>query len=93
MNAKAKGNRNEYRSRNRHIAAGAAVVRAGGSLGLFDLIALYGDCAWLIQVKSNRWPGGEEMHALVSFVCPRYARKVIERWDDYARVPLVREIV
>lgn len=92
-NSKQKGNRNEYKSRDRHIANGASVVRAGGSLGIFDLIALYGDFALLIQVKSNRWPGTAEMGALSTFQAPAYAKKVIERWDDYAREPLVREVL
>lgn len=92
MNNKQKGNRNEYKSRDRHIAGGANVIRAGGSLGIFDLIALYDSYALLIQVKSNRWPGSVEMEALSRFRPPHYGRKIIERWDDYARAPLVREV-
>lgn len=92
MNGKAKGTRNEHKSRDRHLGAGACVVRAGGSLGLFDLVALYGDYALLIQVKSNRWPGTVEMQALSQFIAPHYGRKIVERWDDYAKSPLVREV-
>ncbi len=91
-NPKQKGNRNEHKSIRRHAAAGAYCTRAGGSLGLFDFIALYSDRAVLVQVKSNRWPSPAETKALVQFVCPEYATKIIERWDDYVKEPLVREL-
>lgn len=68
------------------------MLRAGGSLGLFDYIALYPDFARLVQVKSNRWPGIVEMEALHAFRPPHYGRKVVERWNDYARAPMVREV-
>jgi Holliday junction resolvase len=93
MNGKAKGTRNEHKSIRYHLASGASVIRSGGSLGLFDFVALYGEYALLVQVKSNRWPGRVEMEALSAFPTPHYGRKIIERWDDYARSPLVREIV
>ena len=91
-NSKQKGNRNEHRSMARDRAAGALVLRAGGSLGLFDYIALFPDYVRLVQVKSNRWPGKTEMEALSTFRPPHYGRKIIERWDDYAREPKVKEI-
>jgi Holliday junction resolvase len=40
MNAKAKGNRNEHRSKALLEAAGYAVTRAGASLGVWDLIGI-----------------------------------------------------
>ena len=92
MNNKKKGWRNEHKSMARDRAAGALVLRAGGSLGLFDYIALFPDFVRLVQVKSNRWPGHDELKAIGDFQTPPYARKVIERWDDYARAPLVREV-
>lgn len=92
MNAKQKGTRNEHKSMQRDRRAGALVVRAGGSLGLFDYIALYPDVVRLVQVKSNRWPGTLEMAALSEFRPPAYGRKIIERWDDYAKVPRIREV-
>lgn len=92
MKTKRKGTRNEYKSMLRDTAAGALCVRAGGSLGVFDYIALYPDFVRLVQVKSNRWPGAAEMEALHAFSAPHYGRKIIERWNDYAREPLVREV-
>ena len=91
-NAKKKGTRNEHKSMANHTSRGAVCLRAGASLGLFDFVALYADHAELVQVKSNRWPGHEEMHGLRSFTRPDYAICRIERWDDYAREPKVREI-
>lgn len=91
-NAKRKGTRNEHKSMRLHSAAGAYCVRAGGSLGIFDFIALYPDYLLLVQVKSNRWPGGRELQALSAFCAPPYGHKIIERWDDYARSPIVRGI-
>lgn len=92
MNTKAKGTRNEHKSMERHTAAGAHCIRAGGSLGKFDFVALYPLRALLVQVKSNRWPSRAENQALVQYLCPQYAQKVVERWDDYAREPKVKEI-
>lgn len=71
---------------------GALVLRAGGSLGLFDYVALYPDVLRLVQVKSNRWPDKTEMAALLAFRPPHYGRKIIERWNDYAKEPMIREV-
>lgn len=90
--SKRKGPRNERKSMQRDIDAGATVVPARGSYGPFDYIALYYDFARLVQVKSNRWPDRAEMEALSTFRAPHYGRKIVERWDDYARAPLVREV-
>lgn len=90
MQNKKKGTKNEHKSMARDRDAGALVVRAGGSLGLFDYIALFPDFVRLVQVKSNRWPARAEMAALSAFRTPDYALKVIERWDDYAKEPLMK---
>jgi Holliday junction resolvase len=57
-NAKAKGSRLEREVRDIFIRAGYFVVKAGGSLGPADLIALYPGIGQVrfIQVKANRWP-------------------------------------
>ena len=92
MHAKKKGTRNEHKSMARRTTEGAYCIRAGGSLGIWDYIALYSDHVALVQVKSNRWPGRDEIQAISTFRAPHYGRKIIERWDDYAREPLVREV-
>jgi hypothetical protein len=91
-NAKKKGTRNEHRSMQRDRDAGAICLRAGASLGVFDYIALYPDYVRLVQVKTNRWPGHDEMRAIHEFPPLAYGKKVVERWDDYAREPKVKEV-
>jgi len=51
------------------------VIKAGGSLGLFDLVALGSRYVDLVQVKANRRPGRKEMAALKAFKAPSYAAK------------------
>lgn len=89
---KAKGARNERRSRRLLEAAGFCVVRAGGSLGPFDLVALNASCVLLVQVKSNRWPSEAELETMRSFPAPHGSLKVIHRWDDRKHLPQVRAI-
>ncbi len=67
MNAKAKGARAERRARAMLEAAGWAVVRAGGSLGPFDLVAFSQAGLRLIQVKCNRPARPAERAALARF--------------------------
>ena len=75
-NPKAKGARAERRVRDALLRGGCRYVgKAGGSLGLFDLIALREDLAFLVQVKCNNKPGKIEMKALTDFKAPKYARK------------------
>ena len=57
MNAKAKGSRNERRSRALLEAVGYRVTRAAGSLGEWDLIGLSATDVVLVQVKTRDWPG------------------------------------
>ena len=72
FNSKAKGSLRERQVRDLLIADGWSVTKAGGSLGVFDLVACRRDPApdcylpvvRLIQVKSNRWPRSAEMAAL-----------------------------
>ncbi len=92
MNTKAKGSRNEHRSIQLLEAAGYAVTRAAASLGVFDLIAIGPADLVLCQVKSNRWPGAQEVEAIKAFICPPNARKLIHRWRDRQSTPDVKEV-
>ena len=92
MKTKRKGNRNEHKSMQRHLNSGAFCIRAAGSGGLFDFLACYSTHCLFIQVKSNRWPESPEMAALSQFPTPAYGQKIIERWDDYAKEPQIREV-
>ena len=64
MKAKAKGARAERRARAMLEAQGYMVVRAGGSLGPFDLVAVSRSGVRLIQVKTNRRPCRAEREGL-----------------------------
>jgi len=73
-------------------AAGYQCMKAGGSLGAFDVIGIGSQDVVLLQVKSNAWPGSSEMQTIKEFVAPRNARKLVHRWRDRVRVPDVREV-
>ena len=95
MNRKGKGSRNERRARDILKGLGCdLVIKAGGSLGLFDLIALSGeyDHAILLQVKTNRKPSKVEMELLKAFQCPKFARKEVWVFKDRVRNPEIVEL-
>lgn len=86
-NAKAKGSRNEYRSRRLLEAQGYRVTRAAGSMGEWDLVGIGGERFMLVQVKTRDWPGKREREILGAFPCPGNCHKVIHRWRDGEREP------
>jgi len=92
VNRKAKGTRNEHRSREVLEAAGYAVTRAAGSLGEWDLIGISSTDVVVVQVKTRDWPGSVEMKTLRAFRCPPNCRKVLHRWRARQRTPDVKEI-
>lgn len=92
MNANAKGARNERRSRDILEATGYVVTRAGGSLGVWDLIGIGSTDFVLVQVKTRDWPGTVEMETLRAFVCPENCKRLVHRWRKGERRPDVREL-
>lgn len=92
MTAKAKGRRQEHRSRAILEAAGYDVTRAAGSLGLFDLIGLGPKDVVAVQVKSRDWPGTSEMEQLEAYPRRPYLRKLVHRWRKGKGMPDVREL-
>jgi Holliday junction resolvase len=74
-NPKAKGARAERKIKAHLQEFGAYVIKAGGSLGVFDLVSLDMNGVFLVQVKCNRMPGKTEMKALTDFKTPSYASK------------------
>jgi Holliday junction resolvase len=92
MNSKAKGARNERQSEALLEAEGYRVTKSGGSFGCFDLIGIARKRIFLIQVKTNSWPNPDEMKSIESFEAPRNAKKLIHRWNDRCKLPLIREI-
>lgn len=84
MGAKEKGARSERKVRDHYEAQGFHVVKAGGSLGLFDIVALHPDHGTVLcQVKSNRNVGREELDRIKAFQCHSSWRKVIAIVRDY----------
>ena len=82
------GEARQARSRGRQArtileTAGYYVVKAGGSLGLFDLVALGPQGARLVQVTSNEKPQPAERERLELF--PRYPYTSKELWVFYDR--------
>jgi len=91
-NAKAKGSRNERRSAALFEALGYLCTKAGGSLGIFDIIAINSQETVAIQCKSNAWPGSVEMEVLKMFRKHPNMRILVHRWRDRQRMPDVREV-
>ena len=87
MNTAAKGRRNEHRSMAQCEAIGFLCVRAAGSKGLWDFVAIRHDLVLLVQVKSTDMPSPAERQALANCKVPSIARKVIHRWKKRARTP------
>ena len=92
MNAKAKGTKNEHRSRSVLESLGYRVTRSAASLGEWDLVAISSKDILLVQCKTNRWPSAIELEAMENFPAPPNARKLVHRWRDRKRLPDVKEI-
>jgi len=73
-------------------AAGYQCMKAGGSLGAFDVIGIGSQDVVLLQVKTRDWPGSLEMQTIRDFVAPKNARKLVHRWRDRVMIPDVREV-
>jgi Holliday junction resolvase len=81
VNAKCKGRRREYTVRDILRARGFDVVRAAGSLGPADLVALHPSLPTLmVQVKSRDWPHGTEALGLVALAERYRGRAVVQAW-------------
>ena len=92
MNAKAKGSRNERKTIKLLEATGYACMKAGASLGVFDVIGISSADMVCVQVKSNRWPSSAEMETIALFPVPPNCRKLVHVWLDRQATPKVREI-
>ena len=92
-NAKRKGSRAELRAAKILEAAGYSCTKAGGSLGMFDVIALGPRDVRAIQVKS----GGEycsriERELMQECVTSPDVVKEIWRFPDRCREPLIERL-
>lgn len=92
MDNKGKGTRRELQTKRLLEAKGFAVMKAGASLGVFDLIAISMERVLLIQVKANRWPRSPEMAAIAAFRCPDHVEKLVYRWVDRQIEPDVKRV-
>lgn len=90
--SKRKGSRNEYRTMRLLESVGYVCTKAGGSLGVWDVIGISKTDVVCVQVKSNRWPGSKETQAMKDAPHPANTRKFIHRWNDYSNQPLIREL-
>lgn len=89
-NPKAKGSRNELRAKKTMEEKGWWVIKAGGSLGVWDLACLSPNgLGLLIQVKTNRRPDKKEMATLKEFPFPY---KELWIYHDREKEPTVEVI-
>ena len=93
MNAKRKGSRAEHRCIAVLEAAGYICTKAGGSLGLFDVVAIGRADVRCVQVKagtSRCSPAEKERLQLLPV--PANCSKEIWRFPDRCRAPLIERV-
>ena len=91
MNCKAKGSRKERAAARALETVGYVVTKAGGSLGLFDLVAVGPRDVKLIQVKAGKAPylSGVEREQITALVVPPTCSKECWRYVDGRREPVI----
>lgn len=88
--SKAKGSRAERKCIRILESAGYVCTKAGGSLGVFDVIALGPADVRAIQVKSGGARlSGLEREAIQSMTLAGFISREYWRFPDYARKPLI----
>lgn len=93
MNAKAKGSRAERRAMHILEAAGYLCTKAGGSLGLFDVIAIGPHDVRCLQVKSGgAYLSGIEREQIQQLLVPAMCSKESWRFPDRAKDPLIERL-
>jgi len=83
-----KGSKREYQTRNKLRKQGYNVLRAAGSHGVFDIVAINSESVRLIQVKNCKKrlyidKGAER--SIENFNCPDNCSKEIWVYVDYDR--------
>lgn len=88
--SKAKGSRAERKAVRLLEAEGYICTKAGGSLGVFDVVAIGARDVRCVQVKSGsaRLSRAERAEILALQLAPMVSREYW-RFPDYARVPVV----
>jgi hypothetical protein len=86
---KRKGSRNELKTKKLLESIGYDCCKAGGSLGIWDIIASHQTHTRYIQVKSNRPPPPVEREQMEDWKPPPYSSKELWVWKDGKRWPEV----
>lgn len=94
MNRKRKGSRLEHKTIAQLTAAGYVCIRSAASMGPFDIVALHPLGIRCIQIKANDWPRPDEREGLRAAArqLPPNAQIECWRWNDGARVPLIKRL-
>jgi len=92
--SKRKGTYYEHRARRILEAAGYVCTRAGGSLGVFDLIAIGPHDVRCVQVKggNRNYLSAVEREAIALLVVPGNVSKEAWRFPKHARAPLIEQL-
>ena len=91
--AKAKGTRAEHRAARILEAAGYYVIRAGGSLGVFDIVGIGPGDLKCVSVKAGtKYVSAVEREQLELLTLPTWASKEIWRFPDRCKAPLIERI-
>ncbi len=74
-------------------AGGYVCTRAGGSLGLFDVIAIGAHDVRLVQVKAGgKYLSRVERAQILALVVPANVTREVWRFPDRCRAPLVERL-
>ncbi len=93
MNCKAKGTRAERRAIGILEAAGYVCTKAGGSLGLFDVIGIGPIDVRCIQVKAGgEYLSGIEREQITALTMPANVTRECWRFPDGCRAPLIERL-
>jgi len=93
-NAKAKGSRAELRAVRILEAAGYSCTKAGGSLGMFDVIAIGPQDIRCLQVKAGDGNYCSKIERELMRECARPPNMSVEIWrfPDRCREPLIERL-
>lgn len=93
MSGKAKGTRAERKAIRLLEAAGYVCTKAGGSLGIFDVIAIGPADVRCLQVKAGTARlSGAEREAIAALSVPANVSREYWRFPDYCRAPLIERL-
>lgn len=93
MNAKAKGARAERRAIRLLEASGYVCTKAGGSLGLFDIVAIGAVDVRCMQVKAGtKYLSAVEREQIAVLRVPANVTREYWRFPDRCRAPIIERL-